>query len=42
MIEGAKNGFGYGLHLAIGLGPISAYGGFDHVKFDCETAHMSE
>ena len=38
VIEGAKNGFGYGLDLAIGLGPISAYGGFDHVKFDCETA----
>jgi hypothetical protein len=38
VIEGAKNGFGYGLDVAIGLGPISVYGGFDHVKFDCETA----
>src|SRR5437868_9317004 len=38
VIDGAKNGFGYGLDVAIGLGPIGVYGGFDHVKFDCETA----
>jgi opacity protein-like surface antigen len=38
LIEGAKNGFGYGLDVAIGLGPIAAYAGFDHVKFDCETS----
>ena len=38
VIDGAKNGFGYGLDVAIGLGPIALYGGFDHVKFDCETA----
>ena len=38
VIEGAKNGFGYGLDVALGLGPIGIYGGFDQIKFDCETA----
>jgi len=38
LIAGAKSGFGYGLDVALGLGPIAAYGGFDHIKFDCETA----
>ena len=36
-IEGAKNGFGYGLDVGLGLGPIGIYAGFDHIKFDCET-----
>ena len=38
VIEGAKNGFGYGLDVALGLGAIGIYAGFDHVKFDCESA----
>jgi len=37
VIEGAKNGFGYGLDIGLGIGPIGAYAGFDHIKFDCET-----
>lgn len=37
-IEGAKNGFGYGLDVGLGLGPLGLYAGFDHVKFDCESA----
>jgi hypothetical protein len=37
VIEGAKNGFGYGLDAGIGLGPIGIYAGFDHIKFDCQT-----
>jgi hypothetical protein len=37
-IEGAKNGFGYGLDVGVGVGPIGAYAGFDHIKFDCEAA----
>lgn len=37
LIEGAKNGFGYGLDVVVGFGPIGIYGGFDKVKFDCET-----
>ncbi len=36
-IEGAKNGFGYGLDVGVGVGPIGVYAGFDHIKFDCET-----
>ena len=38
VIEGAKSGFGYGLDVGLGLGAIGLYAGFDHVKFDCETA----
>lgn len=38
VIAGAKNGFGYGLDVGVGLGPIALYAGFDHIKFDCETA----
>jgi hypothetical protein len=38
VIDGAKNGFGYGLDAGLGLGPIGIYVGFDHIKFDCETA----
>lgn len=37
VIEGAKNGFGYGLDAGIGVGPIGVYAGFDHIHFDCET-----
>lgn len=38
LIEGAKNGFGYGLDASVGVGPIGVYAGFDHIKFDCQTA----
>ncbi len=38
LITGAKNGFGYGLDVGVGLGPLALYAGFDHIKFDCETA----
>ena len=38
LIEGAKNGFGYGLDVGLGLGPIGVYAGFDQIKFDCQTA----
>ena len=38
LIAGAKNGFGYGLDAGIGVGPIGIYAGFDHIKFDCQTA----
>jgi hypothetical protein len=37
LIEGAKSGFGYGLDVVVGVGPIGIYGGFDHIKFDCQT-----
>jgi len=37
-IAGAKNGFGYGLDVGIAFGAIGLYGGFDQIKFDCETA----
>jgi Outer membrane protein beta-barrel domain len=38
LIEGAKNGFGYGLDASVGLGPIAVYASFDHIKFDCQAA----
>ena len=38
LIEGAKNGFGYGLDVGLGLGMFGVYAGFDHIKFDCATA----
>jgi len=41
VLSGAKNGFGYGLDAALSLGMIGVYAGFDHVKFDCETATCS-
>jgi hypothetical protein len=41
MIEGAKSGFGYGLDVGLGFGPIGVYAGFDHVKFDCATETCS-
>ena len=37
LIAGAKSGFGYGLDVVVGVGPIGIYGGFDHIKFDCQT-----
>ena len=36
--EGARNGFGYGLDVGVGFGPLGVYGGFDHINFDCETS----
>jgi opacity protein-like surface antigen len=41
LIEGAKSGFGYGLDAMLGFGMLGVYAGFDHVKFDCETAACS-
>jgi len=38
VIEGAKNGFGYGLDVAAGMGMFGVYGGFDHINFECESA----
>ncbi|MDB4881472.1 MAG: hypothetical protein JWL95_238 [Gemmatimonadetes bacterium] len=38
LIQGAKSGFGYGAEVGLSLGMIGAYGSFDHIKFDCETA----
>ena len=38
VIQGAKQGFGYGAELGIGFGPIGAYGSFDQISFDCETS----
>jgi len=38
VIQGAKNGFGYGLDASVGVGPIGVYASFDHIKFDCQTA----
>ena len=35
-INGARNGFGYGLDLGLGVGMFGLYGGFDHIKFDCQ------
>ena len=37
VIDGAKNGFGYGLDIAAGIGMFGLYGGFDHFNFDCDT-----
>jgi hypothetical protein len=37
LIEGAKNGFGYGVDAGISMGMLGLYAGFDHIKFDCET-----
>jgi len=38
LIQGAKQGFGYGAEVGVALGMIGAYGSFDHIAFDCETA----
>jgi len=37
LIEGANTGYGYGLDAGASLGMFGVYGGFDHIKFDCET-----
>ena len=37
LIEGAKNGFGFGLEAGLSLNMFGIYAGFDHVNFDCET-----
>lgn len=37
LVEGAKNGFGYGLDVGAGIGFLGVYGGFDRVAFDCES-----
>jgi opacity protein-like surface antigen len=37
LIGGAKSGFGYGLDVGLGFGPIGIYAGFDHINFDCQT-----
>ena len=37
LITGAKSGFGYGLDVGVGLGPIGLYAGFDHINFDCQS-----
>ena len=37
LIAGAKSGFGYGVDVGVGLGPIGVYAGFDHINFDCQT-----
>jgi opacity protein-like surface antigen len=42
LIEGAKNGFGYGLDVGLGLGMFGLYGGFDQIKFDCEAASCQQ
>ena len=42
LITGAKKGFGYGLEAGAGIGPIGAYAGFDHIKFDCATLTCNE
>jgi opacity protein-like surface antigen len=41
LIQGAKSGFGYGAEIDLSLGPIGAYGSFDHIAFDCATASCS-
>jgi opacity protein-like surface antigen len=38
LIAGAKNGFGYGLDVGLGIGPLGVYGGFDQIHFDCATS----
>jgi len=38
LIDGAKNGFGFGADASVGVGMLGVYAGFDHVKFDCNTA----
>jgi hypothetical protein len=40
-LEGAQNGFGYGLDVAAGIGVLGFYGGFDHIGFDCGTSLCS-
>jgi hypothetical protein len=35
-VNGARSGFGYGLDVGLGIGMFGLYGGFDHIKFDCQ------
>ncbi len=35
LINGARNGFGYGLDVALGIGRLGVYGGFDQIELDC-------
>ncbi|MFN2604302.1 MAG: outer membrane beta-barrel protein [Gemmatimonadaceae bacterium] len=42
LVSGAKNGFGYGLEAGAGIGPIGAYAGFDHIKFDCKLTSCTD
>ncbi|HEV7990897.1 MAG TPA: outer membrane beta-barrel protein [Gemmatimonadaceae bacterium] len=41
VIQGAKQGFGYGAEVGLSMGPIGAYGSFDHIAFDCQTTACS-
>jgi len=41
LIQGAKQGFGYGAEVGISMGPLGAYGSFDHIAFDCATTACS-
>jgi hypothetical protein len=41
VIQGAKQGFGYGAEVGVSMGPLGAYGSFDHIAFDCETTACS-
>jgi hypothetical protein len=38
LIQGAKNGFGFGAEAGLAWGMIGAYASFDHIQFDCETS----
>ncbi|MBW8770300.1 MAG: outer membrane beta-barrel protein [Gemmatimonadetes bacterium] len=38
VLQGAKQGFGYGADAGISFGLIGLYAGFDHIAFDCQTA----
>jgi hypothetical protein len=40
-IDGARNGFGYGLDVGLGVGMFGLYGGFDHIRFDCQILSCS-
>jgi hypothetical protein len=37
VLDAAKTGFGYGADAGLQLGMLGVYGGFDHIKFDCES-----
>ncbi|PYP77498.1 MAG: hypothetical protein DMD35_15310 [Gemmatimonadetes bacterium] len=37
LVQGAKQGFGYGADLGLSFGMVGAYAGFDHISFDCQT-----
>jgi len=42
LVSGAQNGFGYGLEAGAGIGPIGAYAGFDHIRFDCKLTSCTD